>query len=364
MLLPRLRSIVALFLIATSALPISALAEKHKDKSGKTRVQKKAPLGPSYAKRQDVQQAAREIAQQHQLDLDWVRHRLAQAHYIPAIAKAVLPPAVGVAKNWQAYRSRFVEPQRIRAGLAFWQTHAAALQRAQEQSGVPMEIIVGIIGVETLYGQHMGGYRVLDALATLAFDFPASHPRAARRAEYFLGELGHFLALMQARQTDPSTLLGSYAGAIGLPQFMPSSWARYAIDFDSDGRIDLLGSPVDAIGSVANFLQAHGWQAGMPTHYPVQFDTATLDLPTLLAPDIVPTFELGTFQAKGAVLQDAALQHVGKLALVELHNGDAAPSYIAGTDNFYALTRYNWSSYYALAVIELGAAIRQAASTR
>ena len=161
---------------------------------------------------------------------------------------------------------------------------------------------------------------------------------------------------------DPLALRGSFAGAMGMPQFMPSSWVKYAIDFDGDGRVDLFNSPADVIGSVANYFKAFNWQPGMPTHYLVSFDAATLDLDALLAPDILPTFSVASFVAKGAVLEGAALQHPGPLALVELQNGDAPPSYVAGTENFYAITRYNWSSYYALAVIELGREVAQALS--
>jgi membrane-bound lytic murein transglycosylase B len=144
---------------------------------------------------------------------------------------------------------------------------------------------------------------------------------------------------------------------MGWPQFMPSSWTRFAVDFDGDGRIDLLKNPVDAIGSVANYFKAFGWQTGMPTHYPAQFDEAKLDKPTLLAPDILPSFSAASMQDKGMVLTSDAQQHKGNLALVELFNGSDAPSYVVGTENFYVVTRYNWSSYYALAVIELGAVI-------
>jgi membrane-bound lytic murein transglycosylase B len=151
--------------------------------------------------------------------------------------------------------------------------------------------------------------------------------------------------------------LGSYAGAMGLPQFMPSSWVRFAVDFDGDDKIDLWSSPADAIGSVASYFKAFNWQTGMPTHYPVSFDKTRLDMDALMAPDILPTFSVASFQAKGAVLEGAALAHTGPLALVELQNGAEPPSYVAGTDNFYAITRYNWSSYYAMAVIELGEAV-------
>ncbi len=168
------------------------------------------------------------------------------------------------------------------------------------------------------------------------------------------------MRLTQRTHTDPLALRGSYAGALGMPQFMPSSWDRYGVDFDGDGHVDLFHSPVDVIGSVANYFKAFNWQRGMPTHYPVRLVAQGLDKLALLAPDIVPTFTPANFVALGAELDAAALQHPGLLALVELHNGKAAPQYLAGTDNFYAITRYNWSSYYALAVIELGNAVAAA----
>ena len=141
---------------------------------------------------------------------------------------------------------------------------------------------------------------------------------------------------------------------MGLPQFMPSSWTKYGIDFDGDGHVDLFNSPADAIGSVANYFKSFQWQRDLPTHYPVRFDLQKLDLPALLAPDIVPTFTPEEFAAKGAILDTAGQQHKGLLALIELQNGTDAPQYVAGTENFYVITRYNWSSYYAMAVIELG----------
>ena len=222
---------------------------------------------------------------------------------------------------------------------------------------------MGIIGVETIYGQQMGNFRVMDALATLAFDFPAAHPRAAERTEFFKRELEQFLSLTHRTNVDPFEPRGSYAGAMGLGQFMPSSWVRHAIDFDGDGSVDLFNSPADAIGSVANYFIAHGWTPGMATHYSVQFDSdpARVQLDELLAPDILPTFSATSMQAKGAVLDATGAQHTGPLALVELQNGGDTPSYVAGTENFYAITRYNWSSYYAMAVIELG---REVAAAR
>lgn len=352
--------LACLLLVAAAMLPIAATAAKQGKKPVRAATSQAALPGPDYGQRLDAMQTADDIALRHQIDVHRVREVLGQARYVAAIAKAVTPPAVGVAKNWRLYRSRFIEPLRIGAGVAFWQTHRDTLRRAEQETGVPTEIIVGILGVETIYGQQMGNFRVIDALATLAFDFPASHPRATERSAYFRTELEQFLSWTLNSGRDPLTFKGSYAGAMGLPQFMPSSWVKYAVDFDGDGLVDLQNSPADAIGSVANYLKVFNWQPGLPTHFPLSFDESRLDMATLMAPDILPTFSVENFQAKGVVLSGEALKHTGKLALIELQNGDAAPSYVAGTDNFYAITRYNWSSYYALAVIELGQAVAQA----
>ena len=363
---------IALFLIAACAMNAGATTQKHtKSKAKHVRVAhgKKVKVlptaaGPLYATRPDVLQIANDIAERRNLDPQWVRQAIGQARYMPAIARAITPPAVGTPKNWAVYRSRFIDPIRIKAGVAFWQANRETLERAQTETGVPAQIIVGIIGVETIYGQQTGTYRVMDALSTLAFDFPSAHPKAASRAAFFLSELEAFLSLTQRTRTDPLALRGSYAGAMGMPQFMPSSWNKYAVDFDGDSRIDLFNSPADVIGSVANYFKSFHWKPGMPTHYPVQFDVQKLDMATLMAPDILPTFTTAAFAAKGAVLEGAALEHPGSLALIELQNGADAPLYLAGTDNFYAITRYNWSSYYALAVIELGQEVAAALANR
>ena len=301
---------------------------------------------------------ATDLALRRNLDPAWVRQQIGQAQRMPNIIRLMRPAPAGTPKNWAVYRARFIEPIRLRAGQRFWEDNRETLVRAELEFGVPASLIVGVIGVETLYGQHTGTHRVIDALTTLAFDFPASHPRAAARTEFFKSELEQFLSLTERTGVDPLTPRGSYAGAMGWPQFMPSSWVKYAIDFDADGKVNLFNSQADVIGSVANYFKAFGWQTGMPTHYPVSFDTSKLDLDTLLAPDILPSFSVESFTAKGAVLEGPALQHPGKLALVLLENAGAPPTYVAGTDNFYVVTRYNWSSYYALAVIELGEAVR------
>jgi membrane-bound lytic murein transglycosylase B len=344
----------AIILIANFALPTRTWAQKDSKNRPAGNGQASPRQGPAYAGRDEVMRAADDVAERRNLDREWVRQAIGQSHFMPVIPRLVLPPPSGTAKNWRVYRSRFIDPVRIRAGVRFWQTHRATLERAEKEYGVPAEIIVGIIGVETIYGRDMGSFRVIDALATLAFDFPAAHPRAAARQEFFKSELEQFLSLCSRTGVDPLEPRGSYAGAMGMPQFMPSSWVKYAVDFDEDGKVDLVGSPADVIGSVANYFKAFDWRPGQPTHYPVKFDAATLDKDALLAPDILPTFSVASFTAKGAVLDGDALQHPGQLALIELQNGSDAPSYVAGTDNFYAITRYNWSSYYAMAVIELG----------
>lgn len=313
--------------------------------------------GATYDQHPAAMAFATDLAERRNLDPSWVRAQIGQARRLDRAIRLVMPPPKGQPKNWAAYRARFIEPRRLQAGLRFWQTHREALDKAEATYGVPASLIVGVIGVETLYGEHLGNFRVLDTLVTLAFDFPAAHPRAEARAAFFRDELEQFLSLTHRAGIEPASLRGSYAGAMGWPQFMPSSWVRYAIDFDGDGRVDLFDSPVDVIGSVAHYFQRFGWQPGMPTHYPVRIDPGSADMEALLAPDILPSFSPDSFEAKGARLDANARHHPGKLALVELENGSAPRSYVAGTENFYVVTRYNWSSYYAMAVIELGAAI-------
>jgi membrane-bound lytic murein transglycosylase B len=211
--------------------------------------------------------------------------------------------------------------------------------------------------VETFYGRITGDFRVVDALATLSFDFPTGR---SDRSAFFRGELEELLVLARREGVRADSIKGSYAGAIGWPQFLPGSINRHAVDFDGDGRIDLQRSVADAIGSVAHYLQQHGWQRGMPTHFAVQPPADDTARGTLLAPDILPSFTAQQMRASGAGLDAAADGHEGLLALVEVHNGEAAPSHVAGTANFYAITRYNWSSYYALAVITLGDAVKAA----
>lgn len=308
-----------------------------------------------YDRRAEVRAFAEEVAARRQWDADWVLRQLRQATLRTSSQRLMMPAPPGQAKNWAAYRDRFVEPRRLAAGLGFWRANRDALALAEARYGVPPEIIVGIVGVETFYGQVLGKVRVLDALATLAFDFPEGR---SDRSAYFRSELEEYLAFVRREGLPVTQVQGSFAGAIGLPQFMPGSLNRHAVDFDGDGHVDLSASAADAIGSIANFLAVHGWQRGLPTHFEVTPPADPAARATLLAPDIVPSFSAAEFERLGAVLPEAARHHDGLLALVLVENGGAAPSLIAGTANFFALTRYNRSSYYARAVIELGAAVR------
>ncbi len=351
---------------AKAATPTQSI-KKHRAAPARKKARVRSDREPDvviYGHRDDVMRFGAEVAARQGLDMGWVQAALAQSRYVPSVAKLIMPPPAGTAKNWAAYRERFIEPRRIAAGVSFWQANERWLTQAEQVYGVPAEIVVGIVGVETLYGQHLGGYRVIDALATLSFDFPTGRKD---RSAFFKEELEQWLVLSHREGQDPVALKGSYAGALGLPQFMPSSVIKYAVDFDGDSHIDLHGNGADAIGSVAHYLAEFGWQRGLPTHLEVVAPADTSERATLLAPDILPSFTAQQFIEHGAVFgSEVELARIGgpagstPLALVELQNGDAAPSHVAGTTNFYAITRYNWSSYYAMAVIELGAAVRRA----
>lgn len=291
--------------------------------------------------------AEKNIPTQRTLDI------LAQAQFIPSVVNAVRPPKTPTVKNWDVYRSRFVEPIRIRKGLKFWSENEATLQEAERKFGVPQEVIVAIIGVETIYGEHIGNFRVLDALATLGFDYPQGQKD---RSEFFRTELAAFIDLCENTHLDALIVKGSYAGAIGLGQFMPSSWQQFAVDGDVDGIVDLFNSRKDAIFSVANFLKVHGWKPGASGLVPVEF-REHVDLPTLLAPDILPTFLPETMSQMGLKLGKPVLTDE-KLALVELVRGEKPSTYVVGGQNFYTVTRYNRSSFYATSVLQLAEELR------
>lgn len=253
-------------------------------------------------------------------------------------------------KNWNTYRARYIEPIRIKAGVAFWQKHAKTLSRATQVYGVPEYIIAGIIGVETIYGRVMGDHVVFDVLTTLAFDYP-------RRSQEYKNFLEHFVILSQENAMPLRSVKGSYAGAIGIPQFMPDSWRDYGVDFDGDGKIDLRNSPADAIGSVARFLREKGgWQPGLDVVYNVQFG-GEQNIEGALKLPVQPSSSITALNNYGVYSPENIPSHV-KLSLIDLPNGDAPTKYVLGSQNFYAITRYNKSYMYAMSVYELGAAVK------
>ncbi|MFL6695580.1 MAG: lytic transglycosylase domain-containing protein, partial [Vitreoscilla sp.] len=260
------------------------------------------------------------------------------------------------AKNWAAYRARFVEPRRVAAGVQWWQAHAATLADAQQRYGVPPEIVAGIVGVESFYGRMTGNFRVLDSLATLAFDFPSGR---SDRSAFYRSELRAYLVWCALEGREADSVRGSFAGAIGWPQFMPGSLLKYAVDYDHDGHVDVASGGDDVVGSIASYFATFGWQRDMPTAFVAQPPADPAERARLVAADIVPAFTAAQLAHAGAQLPEAAHDFPGLLGFTELQNGGDPPTYVAGTQNFYVVTRYNWSAYYAMAVIELGAALKR-----
>lgn len=287
------------------------------------------------------------------------------AHYIDSAIQLIKPAPSGQPKNWQAYRARFVEPVRIAAGVAFWDSYADTLARAEKEYGVPPEIVVGILGIESLFGRNTGKFRVIDVLTTLGFAYPNTPTRIARM-EYFRGELENALLFARESGIDPFSLRGSYAGAIGWPQFMPASIRQYAVDYDGDGKIDLRNSPPDAIGSVANFLAQHGWRRDEPAVFPASIANSTeseqpSDWRSFIGQGLEAKFKLDDLKAAG-VRPEAEPPPDMLFGLVDLQNGTAPTEYWLGAPNFFAITQYNRSYFYAMSVIELSKAVRNARS--
>ncbi len=308
-----------------------------------------ASSAQEFHQRTDVKAFIADVAMRHQFDEQALLDLFAKVNNKEDVLRYIAPAPVTMKKNWAVYRSRFLDQLRIQEGVKFWRRHEADIARASQVYGVPAEIIVGIIGVETIYGRNTGTFRVLDALTTIAFNHP-------RRAEFFRQELESFLVLARANKLEPFSVLGSYAGAIGLPQFMPSSILRYAVDFDGSGSIDLRNSPVDAIGSVAKFLADHGWVEGRAATYAMRMD-ADANLEEPLRADILPQFSAAQLKELGIhASSDTPADET--LALIVLPNGDAPSSYTLGTKNFYVITRYNRSSFYAMAVLDLAGAVK------
>lgn len=306
-----------------------------------------AALASSFADDPEVTAFIAEMHERHGFETDWLQTRFARLRPNESVLRAIKPAAVPeLQRSWERYRARFLNERRIAAGVRFWQDNEATLRRATAIYGVPEEIIIAIIGVETEYGRNMGRFGVMQSLSTLAFNYPP-------RAPFFRAELEQFLLLARENDLDPLTVKGSYAGAIGIPQFMPSSQRSYAVDFDSNGKVDLTRSTTDAIGSVASFLAQHGWETGAAVAVPAVVET---DPTPLVALGIKPGKPLAEFTASGVRAEG---NPAAPAAIIDLATPDQETEYWAGFQNFYVITRYNRSSFYAMSVFQLAEAIRE-----
>ena len=313
--------------------------------------EKAAPLPPPYSKRPEVRAFIKEMVQRHGFVERELVYLFSRTRRVDPVLQAISAPAEKV-RTWKEYRELLLTDKRLAGGLEFWNAHRPALERAEREFGVAPEYIVAIIGVETLYGRNTGRWRIVDALATLAFDYPP-------RAEFFREELVNYLLLARDEGLNVFATKGSYAGAFGIPQFMPGSARRYAIDFDGSGAIDLHRSPVDAVGSVANFLRRHGWQPG-----------GAVLLEARVTGSDYAAYANGSLEPRHTVaaLKAAGVEPVGapeslaaeKAALIELATPGEPSDFRIGLQNFYVITRYNRSALYAAAVADLARSLRAA----
>ncbi len=332
---------------------------------------------------QNLNELLSQISQAQEIPLPALETGFLDAKTVPSIRKLVLPPSGTFKKNWLAYRKRFIEPVRLKAGKAFWDQNQAFLSQVEQNTGVPAEIIVAIIGIETIYGRQTGNFRVKDVLSTLAFSYPDT-PNKAAREQLFKDQLKELILLCwtEAGGKLPSknSSLGvssarfsaclnqnsSYAGAIGLPQFMPGSIRNFAVDGDGDGRIDLKQSPKDAIASVASFMKMHGWQTGMPISFPVQAN-AVAEAKTLadgepqLKYTVQALIEKGILTKQQGDLQSGGVEPQTKAFIVDLpypdKDGLDQVQYFVGLNNFLTIVQYNRSYFYAQSVAEFAEAL-------
>ena len=297
--------------------------------------------------RPEVESFIGEMVERHGFEQAELNNIFGTVQFQASIITTISQPATS--RPWYEYRPLFINPKRISGGVHFWNSHGAALERARKEFGIPEEIIVAVIGVETMYGTQTGKHRVLDALTTLAFDYP-------KRASFFRDELEHYLLLGRERSADLLSIKGSYAGAIGIPQFMPSSYRRHAVDFDNDGRVDLSGSAADAIGSVANYLKNYGWETGQTIALPVLVNGDNYR--TALFAGQKPSYTAEEMRKLGIIARpDFPAGH--HATLIELENA-GSNEYWIGFNNFYVITRYNRSVHYAMSVLQLAEQIRSA----
>jgi membrane-bound lytic murein transglycosylase B len=332
---------------------------------------------------QNLNELLGQVSQAQEIPLPALQMGFLDAKTIPSIRKLVLPPSGTFKKNWLAYRKRFIEPVRLKAGRAFWEQNQAFLSQVEQDSGVPAEIIVAIIGIETIYGRQTGNFRVKDVLSTLAFSYPDT-PNKPAREQLFKDQLKELILMCwtesggklpsknssqgvnSARFSACLNQNSSYAGAIGLPQFMPSSIRSFAVDGDGDGQIDLKQSPKDAIASVGNFMKKHGWQTGMPISFPVQANgiTATKELADgepQLKFTVQELIDKGILTKQQGDLQSGGVEPQSKAFIVDLpypdQDGLDQVQYFVGLNNFLTIVQYNRSYFYAQSVAEFAEAL-------
>jgi len=332
---------------------------------------------------QNLNELLSQISQTQEIPLQSLELGFLDAKTIPSIRKLVLPPSGTFKKNWLAYRKRFIEPVRLKAGKAFWEENQAFLSQVEQDSGVPSEIIVAIIGIETIYGRQTGNFRVKDVLSTLAFSYPET-PNKPAREQLFKDQLKELILLCwteaggklpaknnaqgvnSARFSACLNQNSSYAGAIGLPQFMPSSIRSFAVDGDGNGRIDLKQSPKDAIASVGNFMKKHGWQSGMPISFPVQDNAIPAakelaDGEPQLKYTVQELIEKGILTKQQGDLQSGGVEPNSKAFIVDLpypdKDGTDQVQYFVGLNNFLSIVQYNRSYFYAQSVAEFAEAL-------
>ena len=332
---------------------------------------------------QNLNDLLNQVSQAQEIPLLALETGFLDAKTIPSIRKLVLPPSGTFKKNWLAYRKRFIEPVRLKAGRAFWDENQAFLSQTQQNYGVPAEIIVAIIGIETIYGRQTGNFRVKDVLSTLAFSYPET-PNKSTREQLFKDQLKELILMcwteaggkLPAHNSSQgmnsprfSSCLNqnsSYAGAIGLPQFMPSSIRNFAVDGDGDGHVDLKQSPKDAIVSVANFMKQHGWQTGMPISFPVQTNAVTAakelaDGEPKLKYTVQELIDRGILTKQQGDLQSGGVEPQSKAFIVDLpypdKDGLDQVQYFVGLNNFLTIVQYNRSYFYAQSVAEFAEAL-------
>jgi len=310
-----------------------------------TQAEAGANAGVNYGQRADVKQFIDEMVNEHGFDRSTLENQFAGANRLDNVLESIAKPAEK-RLNWKQYRPIFVTSKRFNQGKTFMQEHRETLSRAEKEFGVPAEIITAIIGVETYYGRLTGKYTVFDSLTTLGFDYPP-------RSTFFKSELKQFLLLSKEENISVDNMTGSYAGAMGMPQFISSSYRSYAVDFDGDGKRDLWNSVPDVIGSVANYFSEHGWQKGESVTFPVSVkNTSIVKQKNVLKPDIT----VKQLKQQGVALKSKSLaDELDDNQLVSLlkFEGKEGDEYWLGLKNFYVITRYNHSELYAMAVFQL-----------